>query len=54
MGVSPNFDFLWFFTVEMIFLPKTKMLRTVHTNNFYGMGLEISGGKSELGTKSKK
>ena len=35
------------------FLPKTKMVRMVYTNNFYESGLENSEGKTELGPKSK-
>ena len=35
------------------YLPKTKMVRMVHRNLFYEMGLEISDEKKELGTKSK-
>ena len=35
------------------FLPKTKMVRMVHRNLFYEMGLEISDEKKELWTKSK-
>ena len=35
------------------FLPKTKMVRMVHRNLFYEMGLEISDEKKELWTKTE-
>ena len=34
-------------------LPKTKMVRMVHTNNLYEIGLEISDPEKKLWTKSK-
>ena len=53
MGFSQNIELLMEIYSRNDFLPKTKMVRMVHRNLFYEMGLEISDEKKELWTKSK-
>ena len=53
MGFSQNVELLMENYSRNDFLPKTKMVRMVHRNLFYELGLEIDDPKSELGTKSK-
>ena len=40
------------FTNQISFLPKTKMVRMVHTNHFYEISLQISEPKIEFSTKT--
>ena len=47
-----NRDFDDNLPIKFQFLPKTKMVRMVHRNNFCEMGLEISDQKKELWTKT--
>ena len=54
MGGYPYFrDFGHDFPRLCQFWPKTKVVRMVHTNNFYEMGLEISDPKDELWTQTE-
>ena len=47
-----KWDFDWNLPIKTHFLPKTKMVRMVHTNSFYEISLGISDPKMEFLTKT--